>query len=125
MFIFSKGKPNTFNPIKDRKNKYVGVHGGEKSFRGEYGMRFNVWKYANGGGNTSKDDVFSHPAVFPEKLANDHIISWSNEGDTVLDPFMGSGTTGKMALMNGRNFIGIELDPDYFKIAQKRIKCLS
>ena len=62
-----------------------------------------------------------HPAVFPEQLANDHIISWSNEGDTVFDPFMGSGTTGKMAMLNNRKFIGIELDNTYFEIAKERI----
>jgi len=63
----------------------------------------------------------SHPAQFPEKLVHDHIISWSNEGDTVLDPFMGSGTTGKMARQLCRKFIGIELDTEYFKIAEERI----
>ena len=62
-----------------------------------------------------------HPAVFPEQLANDHIISWSNEGNTVLDCFMGSGTTGKMAVLNNRKFIGIELDNTYFEIAKERI----
>ena len=60
--------------------------------------------------------------MFPEQLAKDHIVSWSNEGDTVLDCFMGSGTTGKMALLNNRNFIGIELDEGYFNIAKKRIE---
>ena len=125
MFIFSMNKPSTFNPIKDRKNKYVGIHGGEKSLRGEYGMRFNVWKYANGGNNTSKDAVFNHPSVFPEKLANDHIISWSNEGDLVYDPFMGSGTTAKMAMLNNRNFIGSEISKEYCEIAEKRIKEIS
>ena len=62
-----------------------------------------------------------HPAPFPERIASDHIISWSNEGDTVFDPFMGSGTTGKMAAQAGRKFIGIEMDPDYMKIAENRI----
>jgi len=62
-----------------------------------------------------------HTATFPEKLAHDHIISWSNEGDLVLDPFMGSGTTGKMCKVLNRDFIGIELDPDYFEIARRRI----
>ena len=62
-----------------------------------------------------------HPAPFPEQLANDHIISWSNEGDTVLDCFMGSGTTGKMAVLNNRKFIGIEIDDTYFEIAKERI----
>ena len=121
MFILSKGKLKTFNPIKDRKNKYVGIHGGEKSFRDEFGMRFNVWLYANGGNNSSKDDVFIHPAIFPEKLANDHIISWSNEGDLVYDPFMGSGTTAKMAMLNKRNYIGSEISKEYCDIAEKRI----
>lgn len=122
MFVISKGIPKTFNPIKDRKNKYVGIHGGERSFRNEYGMRFNIWQYANGGNNTTKDDVFAHPAVFPEKLADDHIISWSNPGDVVFDPFTGSGTTGKMALINNRKFIGIEISKEYCDIAEARIR---
>jgi len=123
MFVFSKVSPKTFNPIKDRENKYKGVHGGERSFREDFGMRYNVWKYANGGGNTSKDkEAFKHPAPMPEKLANDHIVSWSNEGDLVYDPFMGSGTTAKMAILNKRNFIGSEISKDYCDIAEKRIK---
>ena len=73
-------------------------------------------------GNANNDDKTGHPAVFPEQLAKDHIISWSNEGDTVLDPFMGSGTTGKMAVLNNRHFIGIELDESYFNIAKQRIE---
>jgi len=122
MFVFSKGKPKTFNPIKDRENKYKGIQGGEHSFRADYGMRFNVWRYANGGNNTSRDkETFEHPAPFPEKLANDHIISWSNEGDLVYDPFMGSGTTAKMAILNKRNWIGSEISQEYCEIAEKRI----
>ena len=131
MFIFSKGKIKTFNAIKDRPNKVKGRIGGRLRMpngdmkkmsthgkkRADYGQRFAIWEQPPVGGNISK-----HPAVFPEKLANDHIISWSNEGDTVFDPFMGSGTTGKMALANVREFIGIELDPDYFDIAKKRIE---
>ena len=132
MFVFSKGKPKTINFIRDRKNvrsgiESMGVSGlskdGKKSDRHykemkEYGKRKNIWCYGVGGGKTG------HPAVFPEQLANDHIISWSNEGDTVLDCFMGSGTTGKMAVLNNRNFIGIELDEGYFQIAKERIeKC--
>ena len=72
----------------------------------------------------SGDDKTSHPAVFPEQLANDHILSWSKENDIVFDPFMGSGTTGKMALLNNRKFIGIEKDETYFKIAQDRIAAI-
>lgn len=121
MFVFSKGNPKTFNPIKDRKNKYVGVHGGEKSFRDEYGKRFNVWRYANGGNNTTKDAVFKHPAIFPEQLANDHIISWSNKKDLVYDPFMGSGTTAKMSILNNRNWIGSEISNEYCNLIEERV----
>jgi site-specific DNA-methyltransferase (adenine-specific) len=132
MFILSKGKIKTFNPIKDRKNATVGssfsgsVRQSDGTLKpicnkgkkvGEYGQRFNVWKNNTVGGNERR----GHPAPFPEQLAKDHIISWSNEGDTILDCFMGSGTTGKMAILNNRNFIGIELDKGYFEIAEKRI----
>lgn len=84
-------------------------------------MRFNIWKYANGGNNTTKDNVFTHPAVFPEQLANDHIISWSNKNDIVYDPFMGSGTTAKMAILNSRKYIGSEVSEDYTILARQRI----
>jgi len=131
MFVFSKGKPRAMNFMRDRENVRGGVaegtvkHGTKPDgSRGErvqktaddMGKRKNIWKYAVGGGNTG------HPAVFPEALANDHILSWSNEGDTVLDPFMGSGTTGKMAVLNKRAFIGIEKDASYFEIARNRIE---
>lgn len=119
MFVFSKGKPTTYNLIKDKPNKWAG----HKDFSGklkkpvpDFSPRNNSWKYA-----TSFNDKTGHPAVFPQKLANDHILSWSNEGDTVLDCFMGSGTTGKMALLNNRNFIGIEKDAGYFEIAKQRL----
>lgn len=133
MFIFTKGKIKTFNPIKDRKNKYAGdkKHSNirqndgtfkEKSSIGkpvaEYGQRFNVWQMPACQSNKERT---AHPAQFPEQLANDHIISWSNERDTVFDPFMGSGTTGKMAVLNNRKFIGIEIDDTYFEIAKERI----
>ena len=128
MFVFVKGKLKTFNALKDRLNKHqtgtflknkrladgnmteVGKYGK----RNKYGQRFNIWELAN-------TDRSKHPAVFPEQLANDHILSWSNEGDLVLDPFMGSGTTGVVCKNLNRNFIGIELNPEYFKIAEDRI----
>lgn len=134
MFIFTKGKIKTFNPIKDRKNKYVGdkKHSGirqkdgsikEKSSIGkpvaEYGQRFNVWHMPT---CQSKTERTGHPAQFPEQLINDHIISWSNEGDIVLDPFMGSGTTAKMSKLNDRNFIGFEISKEYCDIAEERLK---
>lgn len=135
MFIWSKGKP-IFNPIKDRKNNWGNTTTGNIGQRqvdgsikkrgikeiAEYGMRFNIWRIQNEGGWNNKDTLTKlHPATFPEKLAHDHIISWSNEGNTVLDPFMGSGTTGKMAKKLNRNFIGIEIDKEYCKIAEARI----
>ena len=76
----------------------------------------NVWDKAKQGQGAL------HPAQFPEALARDHILSWSNPGDTVFDPFLGSGTTGKMALLEGRRFIGIEREPNYFDIARNRIQ---
>jgi len=129
MFIFSKGKPKAMNFIEDKPNTAGGRvqkkdavinKGNQKDgvgtfIRKELGRRTNIWRIAIGETN-------GHPAVFPEKLAEDHILSWSNKGDAVLDCFMGSGTTGKMANHLGRNFIGIELDPEYFKIAEARIE---
>jgi len=135
-FIVSRGKPKTFNPIM-KKNKQVGkIKGGTFCHNGtnrtprhrdvgvaKESIRPNIWFYNVGRMNSTKDiAAFNHPAIFPEKLAHDHIISWSNEGDTVLDPMMGSGTTGKMAKLLNRRFIGIEKDADYFKIAMERIE---
>ena len=128
MFVFSKGTPNTYNEIKDNPVLNAGktYKGGKgRNTRGElreskefimqpFQARYNIWRI-------STDHRSSHPAIFPEKLAEDHILSWSNEGDIVLDCFMGSGTTGKMALLNNRKFIGIEKDAGYFEIAKQRL----
>ena len=129
MFVWSKGSVRTFNPIKDRQCKSVGKvkigtirqrDGSTKRMSNEgriqpaFGQRFNIWEIA-------PQSQKGHPAPFPEALARDHIISWSNEGDTIFDPFMGSGTTGKMAKLLNRRFIGIELDQGYFDIAKQRI----
>ena len=130
MFIFSKGKPKTFNPIMV-ENKLAGKERSKKStYRqqnnelrkintpGKFkdkSIKGNIWYYSVGGNRTN------HPAVFPERLASDHIISWSNENEVVLDPFMGSGTTGVACKKLNRKFVGIELDEEYFKIAQSRI----
>lgn len=126
MFVLSKGFPKSVNLIKDRENKFVGTVGGNKRGglckREEYGARFNVWRYANGRDNSSKDRIaFKHPAIFPESLAEDHIISWSNKGDIVYDPFLGSGTTAKMAIKQKRNWIGSEISNEYCIIANKRL----
>lgn len=136
MFVFSKGKPKTFNPLKDRKNRWTSSFGnsstrqknGELEKKGkiefdDYGMRFNIWRYANGAGFGQKDEAaYGHPATFPEYLCGDHINSWSNEGDLVYDCFMGSGTTAKMAHLQKRNWIGSEMSKEYCEIAEKRIK---
>ena len=135
MFVFSKGKPKAMNFIKDRKNLYVCERGasgrkkdgtrntGKSSVREEYGKRFNIWNYPIGGGHSATDEIaYQHPAIFPEQLAADHIITWSNPLDTVLDPFMGACTTGKMAVLNQRNFIGIEKVDKYFDISVERIE---
>ena len=134
MFVFSKGKPNTFNPIMvatkrggeiqdyskrsslDSKQNRRPKGGTQIETIKQTKMHSNIFEYGIGGGKTG------HPAVFPEKLAEDQIISWSNEGDLVFDPFAGSGTTGKMALLNNRKFVGIELDEGYMEIARQRIE---
>lgn len=122
MFILSKGKPKTFNPIKDRPNKYVGIHGGERSFRGEFGMRTNIWRYAVGGNNTSTDkQAFKHPAPMPDGLARDHIISWSDPGDLIYEPFCGSGTTIVQAEILGRKWIASEISEEYCELIKQRL----
>jgi len=131
MFVFSAGKPSTVNHIlvesilagkkKSRKELKTDKSKAIRSRReattvANHKIKGNIWSY-----NIGVDKTGSHPAPFPEKLARDHIISWSNEGDIVFDPFMGSGTTGKMAATLGRKFIGIEIDQEYFNIATERI----
>lgn len=135
MFVLSKGKPNTYNPIKDvlskkKSSKGVTKRNPDGSMRaakdvefGEYQDRSNVWFFQNGYMQTTKDKIaFEHPAIFHEQLANDHIISWSNENDLIYDPFMGSGTTAKMAMLNNRNYIGSEISKEYCEIAEQRLK---
>ena len=85
--------------------------------------RDNIWKYNCGYMRSTKDKIaYKHPAIFPDQLAKDHILSWSNKNNLVLDPFMGSGTTGVACKELGRNFIGIEIEEKYFKIAERRIR---
>jgi site-specific DNA-methyltransferase (adenine-specific) len=131
MFVLSKNKPKSFNGIKDKENVGCGrittgtwrdVDGTTKpkskvnqGVTPKFGLRGNVWSIKT---TTGKND---HPATFPEQLAYDHIISWSNEGDTVLDCFLGSGTTGKVAKQLNRKFIGIEISQEYLDIAKRRI----
>lgn len=138
MFVFSKGKPKTANIIKDRKNIWAGnkkIKGRERQSNGdldskrkgnelkEYGSRFNVWRIPQGYGKSSKDEIaFKHPAIFPERLAADHIKTWSNEGDVVYDPFGGSATTAKMAHLLNRKWILSEISSEYCEIGNERLK---
>ena len=88
----------------------------------QFGIRWNIWKYTTGNGHSASDKyAHQHPAIFPEYLARDHIISWSNPGDLVLDPMCGSGTTLKMAKQTGRDYIGIDTSEKYCKLSEKRV----
>lgn len=126
MFIFSRGRVKTFHPIEDIKvknmspRKILNNRNGAREYsiytpKKEYTCRGNVWEYSVGGKS------IGHPAVFPEKLAIEHILSWSNEGDLVFDPFLGSGTTCLAAKNLNRQFIGIEKEEKYFNIAKERL----
>ena len=131
MFVFVKGKLKTFNPIKIpckyagtetwgkasyHKTNSSGLVKTDKKRINEFKQKQNFWEYLN-----AKDKNFKHPAPFPEQLAKDHIISWTNERDLVYDCFMGSGTTAKMCLKNNRDFIGSEISKEYCEITNKRI----
>ncbi|MDD5551383.1 MAG: site-specific DNA-methyltransferase, partial [Candidatus Omnitrophica bacterium] len=127
--------PKTFNPLEDRRRKWFGQSTKTKlrekdgrlvvklkdknSFSNKRG---NIWLYDVGYNKSATDNIaFQHPATFPEKLALDHIVSWSNEGDLILDPFLGSGTTCYSANKLNRKSIGIELSEKYCEIAKNRL----
>jgi site-specific DNA-methyltransferase (adenine-specific) len=130
MFVFTKGKIITFNPIKDRKTK----HGGKKAggtirqrngttkpmsktmIINEYGQRYNIWNIS-----PKRQSGKCHPAPFPKRLAIDHIISWSNNKDIILDPMCGSGTTCIAARDLGRDYIGIDISEEYCRLARERL----
>lgn len=132
MFVLSKGKVKVFNPIKDRKNIHAGtkmhgtmrvsdgttkpVSGGNKKIFSMYGQRFNIWDCNNSG---VRGKV--HPATFPLQLAIDHIISWSNESELILDPMCGEGTSCIAAKKEGRQYIGIDISKTYTDIAIKNL----
>jgi len=132
MFAFSKGTPKTFNPITEQ-TKYHGLanmknrgqNGSleyEKVERTKEKKVGNVFCYSVGGGISTKDKIaFQHPAIFPEKLVADQINTWTNENDLVYDPFMGSGTTAKMAQILNRNWIGSEISKEYVEIPEERL----
>lgn len=136
-FVVSKGAPRTVNLLRDRKNSTAGGRS-KKSYRtpdGElvtrrlpgvftppYGVRGNVWGFEAGGGKSTRDAyTVDHPAIMPELLADELIRSWSRQGDLVFDPFAGTGTTAKMAMLNNRRYLGFEAHERYFGIAQRRL----
>lgn len=130
MFVFSKSKPRTINLLKDRNNNNIKSGGDNTRMKdgstkkgnktgmllNKFGIRENIWEYQQ----HTIDNIY-HPAMFPEKLSMDHIKSWSNEDDLVYDPFMGSGTTAKMAHLLLRNWIGSEISEEYTELANKRL----
>lgn len=137
MFVFSKGKPKTFNPLIDRAttgksswgiNKIRGKDGNFKELDRdmiiypEYAKRFNIWRYKVSKNGQEDEIAYKHPAIFPEKLAKDHIFSWTNEGDLVYDCFGGSGTTAKVSIIMNRNYILSEISKEYCDLAEKRIE---
>jgi len=143
MFILSKGRPKTINLLADRKNKWANgkkrIRGHEYDRRGvlnyerkrsgnllkEYGIRYNIWRVPTGCGKSGDSKLLGkHPAIMPESIPRDHIITWSNPGDRVFDPFMGSGTTGLAALKLGREFLGCEVDRAYYNLSKARLEGL-
>lgn len=133
MFCLSKGSPKTFNPITE-STKYKGLANMknrgqdgsldyEKVERTDEKKVGNVFFYSVGGGISTKDKVaYRHPAIFPEKLVLDQILTWTNEGDLVYDPFMGSGTTAKIAQLLNRKWLGSEISKEYVEMAEKRLR---
>lgn len=137
MFVFSKGNPKTFRPLL-KKNVTAGAVRHSRKFRqadgtmlagfngkavNELGIENNIWRIRNGMYKSTKDKVaFKHPAIFPEELAEKHILTWTNPYDIVYDPFSGSGTTAKMAIIHGRQWFGSELSKEYCDIANERLK---
>ena len=135
MFVFTKGNPKTFNPIMQKNiprktSKNEGNHTQKQGLkkkisapRKKNSIKQNVWEYNVGYMCSTKDKIaYQHPAIYPEQLAMDHIISWSNENDLVFDPFMGSGTTAKMAERSNRRWIGCEISKEYCEITKRRLE---
>lgn len=133
MFVLAKDTVNTFNPIKEKTVRQgfekVPYNKGPdavnkkilKELKPEKTLT-NIWDYAVGlHGSTSDKVAFKHPAIFPEKLAEDHILSWTNKGDIVFDPMCGSGTTCKMALIHGRNYLGCDISEEYIAVSNERL----
>ena len=137
MFVLCKGNPKTFNPLRVKTARQghemmpfnKGADGINRKTMGELKpekTKINIWEYATGLGGTTSDRIaFKHPAVYPEKLAEDHILSWTNPGDVVFDPMCGSGTTCKMALQNNRSYIGCDISKEYVELTEKRLSLVT
>jgi len=136
MFVLSKGKPKTANLICDKPNRWAGhKNWGKKTDRlkngklqekqdlnpvPDFSPRNNIWRFVVGGGFGQKDkEAYNHPGTFPLQLARDHILTWSNPGDLVLDPMIGSGTTAHVAKELGRRYTGIDISEEYCKLARQ------
>jgi site-specific DNA-methyltransferase (adenine-specific) len=136
-FVLSKGKPRTINLLRDKPNKHAGMvrmfnrrgldgrlhpAGAAPPVR-DWGVRSAVWHYATGGWNGTPDEYANdHPALMPERMAEDHILSWSRAGDLILDPMAGAATTCKMALLNHRDYLGFEVHEPYHRLAVRRME---
>lgn len=133
MFVFSKGKPKTFNPLLEptltsgsythrrntgRVTEAATRNRCETTEVKKTKYKQNIFDYYVG---SKSGETETHPAPFPEQLAHDHIVSWSNKGDIVLDPFIGSGTTAKMCIKTDRKYIGFEISKEYCEIVKRRI----
>ena len=133
MFVFSKGSPSTFNPLRSPSvrsgpawvpylKKSDAINRKTRGILSKEKVRTNIWSYAVGKNGTTKDlYAFKHPAMFPENLARDHILSWSNPGELVFDPMCGAGTTCKMAKATGRRWLGVDISLEYTRIAERRV----
>jgi DNA modification methylase len=137
-FVLSKGNPRCFCPLRDKPNTSAGTtrkdeyqhrlpdgsirRNGKRLKTPPYGIRPGIWYYATGSHMANEKYAFEHPSLMPEKMAEDHILSWSKVGDLVFNPFAGSGTVPKMALLNHRRYLGFEINPKYVEIAQRRLQ---
>jgi site-specific DNA-methyltransferase (adenine-specific) len=135
-FILSKGRPRYFSPLRDKPNKEAGKVKVFKNRKPDgsfapvrrrmtapFGIRSAIWTYPTGRNVTAKEAyAFGHPALMPEQMAEDHILSWTKVGDLVFNPFAGGGTALKMALLNYRRYLGFEINPRFVKIARRRLR---
>jgi site-specific DNA-methyltransferase (adenine-specific) len=135
-FILSKRAPRYFCPIRDKRNRWAGQTRNKSNRNPDgtfdrpgqwttrpYGVRGSIWFYTTGKHHSAKEAyAFDHPALMPEQMAEDHIMSWTKMGDIVFDPFAGAGTSLKMALLNHRRYLGFEINPRFVEIAKRRLR---